>query len=106
MLATLSLLLGGCPHESPPPPPAVPPTAFGVVPPPAVPPPTAKTPLVDPFGLPLVIKINPPEVPKEIIGPFPSVKEPSDKPSPPTPLPKGEGTHSPAPPKREGTKRR
>lgn len=93
-MAILGLSLAGCPHTSAPPAPA---GAQG---------------RVDDFGLPLEITIHPPAVPKEIVGPFPPVKEqpakplpaapsskgkgttnetPAGKPSPPTPLPKGEG---------------
>ena len=80
MLAILVLLLGGCARESPPP---------------SSPFPNAvESHQTDDFGLPLVIVIKPPEVPKGIEGPLPPVKEESPKPSPPAPLPKKEGTTS------------
>jgi hypothetical protein len=80
MLAILALWCGGCARESAPPsPPAPKPAASS---------------RVDAFGLPLVIVIKPPEVPKEIEGPLPPVKEETPKPSPPAPLPKGKGASS------------
>jgi hypothetical protein len=91
MLAAATLLLGGCTRENPPPS-----TPF---------PNAMQSGQVDDFGLPLVIVINPPAVPKEIEGPLPPVKEEPPKPSPLAPLPKGEGTKNSAPPPNgEGTK--
>jgi len=54
MLASLGLLLGGCTRESP-----SPSSPF---------PNAVESGEVDSFGLPLVIVIKPPEVPKEIEG--------------------------------------
>ncbi len=81
MLVTAALSLGGCSRESPPPSPPAPKPAESA--------------RIDDFGLPLVIVMKPPEVPKQIEGPLSPATDESPKPSPLAPLPAGEGTMSP-----------